>query len=99
MLIEDGGNLELFLVRFRHQGRTGVLLWKSAPGIELIAGQGNSLQSLSGHKLRYETLTQTNYVNSDFTVTSLPDNQIPYSTSAHDYNRPEITGRLPILRQ
>jgi hypothetical protein len=76
-----------------------VLLWKSGPEIELVAGPENSLQSLSGHKLRYDTLAKTNYVNSDFTVVSLSDDQIPYSTSSHEYNRPEITQMLPTLRQ
>jgi len=99
MTIEDGGNLELFLVRFTYQGKAGVLLWKSEPGIEVIAGRESSLQSLSGHKLRYETLSKTNYVNSDFTVVSIPDDQIPYSTSSHDYNRPEITRMLPVVCQ
>jgi len=99
MTIKDGSNQELSLVRFTYQGSPGVLLWKSEPGIELIAGRESSLQSLSGHKLRYDTLTKTNYVNSDFTVVSLPDGQIPYSASPHDYNRPEITRMLPVICQ
>lgn len=97
--IEDGGNLNLFLVRFTHQGNSGVLLWKSEPGIELVAGPENSLHSLSGHKLRFETLAKTNYVNSDYTVVSIPDDQPPYSASPQDYNRPEITNLLPVIRQ
>ena len=99
LAIDDGSNLNLFLVRFTHQGTPGVLLWKSGPGIELVAGPENSLQSLSGHKLRYDTLTKTNYVNSDFTIVSIPDDQIQHSTSSHEYNRPEITQMLPIIRQ
>jgi serine/threonine protein kinase len=99
MSIKDGGNLKLFLVRFTHHGHAGVLLWKSEPGVELIVGPENSLQSLSGQKLRYETLTQTNYVNSDYTVVSIPDGNIPHSTSPQDYNRPEITNLLPVIRQ
>lgn len=98
--IEDGGNLNLFLVRFTHQGTPGVLLWKSAPGeIELVAGPGNSLQSLSGHKLRFETLAKINYVTSDYTVVALPDDQVPSSTSPHAYNLPEITSLLPVIRE
>ena len=99
LAIDDGSNLNLFLVRFTHQGTPGVLLWKSGPGIELVAGPENSLQSLSGHKLRYDTLAETNYVNTDFTIVSIPDDQIQHSTSSHEYNRPEITQMLPIIRQ
>jgi len=91
--------MNLYLVRFTHEVKAGVLLWKSEPGVELITGRENSLQSLSGHKLRYETLAKTNYVNSDFTVVSIPDDQIPYSASSHAYNRPEITNLLPVIRQ
>jgi len=76
-----------------------MLLWKSGPGIELVAGPQNSLRSLSGHKLRYETLAKTNYVNNDYTIVSLPDDQIPYNASSYDYNRPEITNPLPVIRQ
>lgn len=97
--IEDGGNLNLFLVSFTHKGTSGVLLWKSEPGIELGAGPENSLQSLSGHKLRYDTLEKINYVNSDYMVVGLPDEPIPSGTDPHDYNRPEITQMLPIIRQ
>ncbi|MEO5913775.1 MAG: serine/threonine-protein kinase [Luteolibacter sp.] len=99
MSIKDGGNVTLSLVRFTYHGNAGVLLWKSEPGIELVAGPENSLQSLSGHKLRYGALTKTNYVNSDFTVASLPDEQIAYSSIPQDYNRPEITNLLPVIRQ
>ena len=95
LAIDDGSNLNLFLVRFTHQGTPGVLLWKSGPGIELIAGPENSLQSPSGHKLRFETLAKTNYVNSDYTIVGLPDDQILHSTSSHDYTQPEITQMLP----
>ena len=97
--IDDGSNLSLFLVRFTHQGTPGVLLWKSGPGIELVAGPQNSLQSLSGHKLRYDTLAKTNYVNSDFTIVSIPDDQIQQSASPHEYNRPEVTNLLPVIRE
>ena len=98
--IEDGGNLNLFLVKFTHQGTPGVLLWKSAPGeIELVAGPENSLQSLSGHKLRYDTLGRTNDVTSDYTVVALPEDQVQSSTSPHAYNLPEITSLLPVIRQ
>jgi hypothetical protein len=99
LAIDDGSNLNLFLVRFTHQGTPGVLLWKSEPGIEMIAGPESSLQSLSGKKLRFDTLAKTNYVNSDYTIIGLPDGQIPSSTSPHEYNRPEITQMLPTLRQ
>jgi hypothetical protein len=99
LAIDDGSNLNLFLVRFTHQGTPGVLLWKSGPGIEMVAGPENSLQSLSGKKLRFETLAKTNYVNSEYTIVGLPDGQIPSSTSPHEYNRPEITQMLPTLRQ
>jgi hypothetical protein len=99
LAIDDGSNLNLFLVRFTHQGTAGVLLWKAAPGMELVAGPENSLQSLSGRKLRYETLAKNNYVTSDYTVLALPDEQIPSSTSPHAYNLPEITNLLPVIRQ
>ncbi len=99
MAIKDGGNLNLCLVRFTHYGNSGVLLWKSEPGIELVAGPESSLQSLSGHKLRYDALAKTNYVNSDYTVVGIPDDQIKYSATPRDYNRPEITNLLPVIRQ
>jgi hypothetical protein len=86
--IEDGGNLSLFLVRFTHHGTPGALLWKSAPGeIELVAGPGNSLQSLSGHKLRYDTLGRTNYVTSDYIVVALPEAVAWTCRSAHGKRR------------
>jgi hypothetical protein len=74
-------------------------LWKSEPGIELVVGPENSLQSLSGHKLRYDTLGRTNYVTSDYTVVALPEDQIQSSTSPHAYNLPEITNLIPVIRQ
>ena len=96
--IQDTGNLELVLVRFTWQGNNGVLMWKSEPGVQLRTSEDSTLESISGHKLHFDALTKVNFVNSDYTVASIETN-LPYSEDPQDYNRPEITGILPVIRQ
>lgn len=96
--IQDAANLELVLVKFTWQGNQGILLWKSEPGVQLRTKADGTLDSISGHKLHFASLTKVNFVNSDFTVASIETNT-PYSEDPHAYNRPEITRVLPVIHQ
>jgi hypothetical protein len=98
MAIQNAGNLELVFVKFSWHGNQAVLMWKAEPGVQLLTNEDNTLKSLSGHKLQFDTLTKVNYVNSDFTVGSI-ETKIPYSEDPQAYNCPEITGLLPVIRQ
>lgn len=95
----DNGDLHNLLrcLKFKFNGKSGVLLWKSSGLVSVKSSPENNVIFINDIKIVFNEVGAVNYLEKDLTIKIIDPNQVKLSENIRDYVKPKLGIDLPII--
>lgn len=95
----DNGDLKNLLrcLKFKADGKPGVLLWKSSGLVSVQSGREKNVILINDVKIVFNKVGDVNYLEKDFSVKIIDPNKAKISGNIRDYLTSKLGVDLPII--